>query len=238
MAKAVKQHEPEDFFVKLAKGIEKFISEHIKILIISVAVIVVGLAAYFTADYMFDRREESAYSEFGSVYLEYKDILETEEIGETADTETVNEKLLNLNEDLKKVIEAFPKSFAASESAYFIGNTLYRVERYEEAVEYFKKGYSSRSKPPIAVLCLLSEASCYEQLDDYAAAEETYKRIVSEFNDSFMVPLAKFNLGQLYEKQDKYALAEQEYTEIVTQYDWSSWKELAEKRLLIIKSFI
>lgn len=53
-----------------------------------------------------------------------------------------------------------------------------------------------------------------------------------------MVPLAKFNLGQLYEKQDKYALAEQEYTEIVTQYDWSSWKELAEKRLLIIKSFI
>ena len=121
---------------------------------------------------------------------------------------------------------------------HFIGNALYRAKRYEEAVEYFKQGYGMKAKSFIAVLSLKAEASCYEQLEEYALAEETYRRIVDEYEDSFMVPLAKFNLGQLYERQNKYELAEREYSQIVTQYDWSSWKELAEKRLLLIKGFI
>lgn len=234
MAKAVKKHEPEDLFSKTTKRIEKFISENLTVLIICSAVAVVGLASYFSIDYLIDRREKSAYSAFGKVYLSYKDIIEN---GEPED-ETVNEKLLGLNEGFQKIIEAYPNTYAASESAYFIGSILYEAGRYDEAVEYFRKGYSIKSKSLIAILCLQGEASSYEQKEEYDLAEAAYRQIVDEYEDSFMAPLAKFNLGQLYEKQDKYSLAEREYSQIVTQYDWSSWKELAEKRLLLIKGFI
>jgi tetratricopeptide (TPR) repeat protein len=246
MAKAAKQQETKDFFATLTKGIERFISEHLKILIICIAVAVVGLAAYFITDYLFDRREKSANSAFGKVYLSYREISESngsEGFDESegfveSDEEAVNEKLLSLNEDFKKVIEAYPNTYAASESAYFIGDTLYKSGRYDEAVEFFKQGYSIKLKSYIAILCLFGEASCHEQQENYSMAESAYKRIIDEYKDSFIVPLTKYNLGQLYEKQDKYTLAEREYSQIVIQYEWSSWKELAEKRLLIIKGFI
>ena len=84
----------------------------------------------------------------------------------------------------------------------------------------------------------MGEASCYEQLEEYEKAEKVYRGIIDQFDDSYIVPLIKYNLGQLYEKQDNFEMANREYSQIVTDYEWSSWKELAEKRLLLIKSFI
>ena len=219
-----------------------------KVIIITIAVIVVGLGTYFSLDYIFKINEVKANSAFGKVYLLYEDLINNEDIEE----EELNEKLLGLNEEFRLVLEEYPKTSTASKSAYFIGNTLFKTKRYNDAIDYFKKGYSkgsksrglkslrleSFSKSYIDLLCLLGEASCYEQLEEYEKAEKVYRRIIDQFDDSYIVPLIKYNLGQLYEKQDNFEMANREYSQIVTDYEWSSWKELAEKRLLLIKSFI
>lgn len=240
MSKASKQQEQLDFFARLTAALEKFITEHLKTIIIAVGVIAVALAAYFTVDYMSDRKESTAYSAFGKVYLEYKEIVP----GTPGDSGSVEggagpyAQKVELVDDFKKIIESYPKTNAASESAYIIGNILYEAVRYDEALEYFIKSREIRPKSLVAVISMKGEAACYEQMEDYTAAEEAYKKILDEYEDSFLVPLARFNLGQLYERQDKYALAEQEYSMILSQYEWSAWKELAEKRLLIIKGLI
>ena len=241
MAKAAKHQEPIDFFTKLTSAFEKFITEHLKTILMIVGVIAIGLAAYFSVDYLNDRKESNAYSAFGKIYLDYKEIgaVEGEALGDGGPVfnEAVAQKV-ELVDDFKKIIEAYPKSNAASESAYIIGNILYEAVRYDEALEYFIKSREMRPKSLVAVISLKGEAACYEQKADYTAAETAYKRILEEYKDSFLVPLARFNLGQLYESQDKYELAEQEYSMIVSRYEWSAWKELAEKRLLLIKGLI
>ncbi|UCB44983.1 MAG: hypothetical protein JSV25_12295 [Spirochaetota bacterium] len=250
---AAKHHEVEDVLTKITKKMEKFISKYLRVIIISVTVIIVGLATYFSLDYIFKNQEAKANSAFGKVYLVYEDINNNEDIEE----EELNEKLLGLNDEFKAVMDEYPKSSAASKSSFFIGNTFYRVKRYNEAIEYYKKGYNnelksrrsesrelrflklkSLSKSYIALLSLQGEASCYEQLEDYEKAEKLYREIIDHFDESFIIPLIKYNLGQLYEKQDNFEMANREYSQIVTDYEWSSWKDLAEKRLLLIKNFI
>ena len=87
------------------------------------------------------------------------------------------------------------------------------------------------------MLCLINEASSYEQLEDYEKAEIAYKRILSEFSENFIIPFTLYNLGQIYEKQDKLQNATKQYSTIVSEYEWSSWKQFAEKKLLLIKNF-
>jgi tetratricopeptide (TPR) repeat protein len=243
MAKAAKKQETVDFFTKLTVKVEKFITEHLKTILIIIGVIAVALAAYFTVDYLKKQKEKTAYSAFGKVYLDYKDIGPSKgadaslENGGPMEGGAVAKKI-DLIDDFKKIIETYPNSNAASESAYIIGNILYEAVRYDEALEYFIKSREIRPKSLVAVISLKGEAACYEQKEDFTAAEDTYKRILEEYKDSFLVPLARFNLGQLYERQNKYEHAEQEYSTIVTRYEWSAWKELAEKRLLLIKGRI
>ena len=225
MAKTVRQQEHVDFFTKLTSILEKFISENLKIILIGVGVIAVLLAAYFTVDHLRDRRESTAYSAFGKVYLEYKE-------------EESQDAKVALVDDFETIIEAHPKSYAASESAYIIGNILYDAKRYDEAREYFVKSREIKPKSLVAVISLKGEAACYEQIEDYAAAENAYLTILDEYKGSFLVPLARFNLGQLYERQENFVRAEEEYSIIVSQYEWSTWKDLAEKRLLLIKGLI
>ena len=46
----------------------------------------------------------------------------------------------------------------------------------------------------------------------------------------------RFSLGQIYEKQNMYDDARDQYNSIVTDYSWSSWADLAEKKILLLKN--
>ena len=234
MAKARHHHYPEDIFIKITKKIEHFIVKHLKVIIINISVVIIVLAAYFSVDYIFKKNEGKAQNAFDKVYLVYTDLLNKEDMPE----EELNKKLIDLNEDFKIVLNNFPKSKAAVKSAYYIGNTLYKARKYEEAVKYFEQGYTINNKFYISFLCLQKEASSYEQLGEYEKAVQVYKKIENEFSDSFILPTVLFNLAQIYEKQDKLEKANDVYSKIVSSFQWSSWKGFAEKRQLLIKNFM
>jgi tetratricopeptide (TPR) repeat protein len=225
-----------DIFSKITKNIELFIVKYLKFIVITVSVVVVALALYFSIERVYANKEEKSDNAFGKVYLVYKGISNENE--EETEEGEIAEKLLELNEDFKIVINDFPNTKAAMKSAYFIGNSLFNSGKYEEAIEFYKKGYSNKGKKYyISLLCLINEASSYEQLENYEKAEQTYKTILNEFSDDFITPFTLYNLGQIYEKQDKLQNATEQYSTIVSEYDWSSWKQFAEKKLLLIKNF-
>ena len=236
MSKEHGKTEHIDIFSKITKQIELFIVKYLKIIVITVSVVVVGLALYFSFEKINSKKLEKSDNAFGKVYLVYKDITSEKE-EETEEGETA-EKLIELNEDFKIVINDYPNTKAAMKSAYFIGNSLFNTGKYEEAIEYYKKGYSNKGKKYyISLLCLINEASSYEQLENYEKAEQTYKKILDEFSDEFITPFTLYNLGQIHEKQNKLQNASEQYSTIVSEYDWSTWKQFAEKKLLLIKNF-
>lgn len=234
MAKDRGQHHHEDLFSKITKKIEFFIVKNLKVIVISISSIIVILTAYFTIDYIIFKNEEKANKAFGRVYLVYRSILNDEEIEEE---ELIN-KLININKDFEVVIKDYPNSKASMKSAYYIGNTMYKSGRYEEAIEYYIKGHSGNSKYYVSLLSLLNEASSYEQLGQYENAVQVYEKILNIHDDKFIIPLVLFNLGQIHEKQDKLKKSNNEYSIIVSDYQWSSWKDFAEKKLLLLKNLM
>ncbi len=53
-----------------------------------------------------------------------------------------------------------------------------------------------------------------------------------------VAPTALFNLGQVLERENKLDKAKDEYARIVDDYAWSSWKDFAEKRVLLLRNFM
>jgi tetratricopeptide (TPR) repeat protein len=228
-----KKHEPkEDLLTKITKRTEQFIVRYLKIIVFSVGAVFVIFAAYFTINLTLTRKATIAENAFGKVYLVYNRILNDTSL----DSENREKQLINISEDFKFVLDEYPRSAAASRSAYYIGNILFRTEKYEEALQYYGKGSLIMKNNYSALLSLQGEASCFEQLEDYEEAEEVYKSIIEMYGDSFIIPTVRFNLGQLYEKQNKFDAAREEYNLIVSDYSWSSWSQLAQKRILLLKN--
>jgi len=232
MAKSKKQEHKEDAFTKITKKTEHFIRKHLKTILFSMAALIILAAAYFTVDHVLNTKEEEAESVFSKVYLAYSDTLTDTDL----DEEEMRESLLALNEDFKTVLDKYPKSSAASRSAYYIGNTLYRYGAYEEALENYGQGAQIKPKSYSALLCVQGEAICYEQLEDFEHARERYNHIIEKYDDSFLVPMVKFSLGQIFEEQELYNEAKEQYDSIVTDHGWSSWANLAEKKILLLKN--
>jgi TolA-binding protein len=232
MAKGKKHELKEDLLTKITKKTEQFIVRYLNIILTFIGAVVVILAAYFSINFILTKKATMAESAFGKVYLVYNRISnDTSLLAENRD-----EQLINLNEDFKFVLEEYPRSAAASRSGYYIGNILFRAGKYEEALQYYGKGSLIKKNNYSALLSLQGEASCYEQLENYEKAEEVYKTIIERYGDSFIIPTVRFNLGQLYEKQNKIDAAREEYNLLVSDYSWSSWSQLAQKRILLLKN--
>ena len=232
MAKSKKQEHKEDTFTIITKKTEQFIRKNLKTILLTVSALVILGGGYFTVDHFLNKREQEAESVFSKIYLAYSDAhadpnLEDDELKNT---------LVALNEDFRVVLEQYPKSSAASRSAYYMGNTLYRYGEYAEALENYGKGAQIKQKGYSALLCVQGEASCFEQLEDYQNAQDRYNYIIEKYSDSFLVPMVIFSLGQIYEEQELYDEAKKQYNNIVTDYSWSSWANLAEKKILLLKN--
>jgi len=232
--KEAKHHYKEDAFTKITRKLEFFLIKNLKMILISVTVATIIVALYFTINYVISKKEDKANIALGKVYLTYKDIINDKNLKK----DELNKKLLNLNENFSVIIKEFPKSKATLKSYYFIANTLYETGNYQEAIENYKNGYSLNPKFYIASYCLMGEAICYEQLEEYSKAEEIYKDVIKRYKHDFIVPTAIFNLAQIYEKEGKYEKSEEEYSIMKSDFGWSSWNELSEQRLILIKNFM
>ncbi len=229
-----KQHVHEDVFSRVTKKLEQFISQHLKTILISISTAVVLVAAYFSVDYYIKKKQQDAVGAFEKVYQVYAELTNDQDLSD----EEKEEQLTALTEDFQLVMDTYPDSKAAMKSAYYAGNILLDVEKYEQAAEYYQKGSRTDKKYYVSFLCLQKLAICHEQLDGLENAVQTYQKIRDEYEDTYIIPTILFNLGQVLEKQDKPERADEQYSLILKSYQWSSWKELAEKRQLLLKNFM
>lgn len=218
-----------DLLTRITYSVEQFLSRYLKIILFSVAGIVVVAAAYLSVHAVINARRRDAEQAFGKVYIAYRQVIDQEQ-------ENKNEKLSDLIDSFKVVMDEHTGTAAASKAAYFAGNIHYDEGRYREALEYYLEGGDTRDKSYSVMLCMQGEATCYEQLEEYDSAVEVYHELIEKFPDSFLVPKIHYDLGQIYEKLERIDEAEDEYKRVTADYSWSRWSELAEKKLLYLKS--
>lgn len=218
-----------DLLSRITYRVEQFLSRYLKIILFSVAGIIVVAGAYLSVHAVTTARRREAEQAFGKVYIAYRQVLDQEE-------ENQQEKLLDLVDSFQVVIDEHPGSVAASKAAYFAGNIHYEAEHYQEALEYYRLGTDTGDNNYSVMLCMQGEATCYEQLEEYERAAETYRALIEKFPHAFLVPKVHYDLGQIYEKLDRLDEAEDEYERITSEFSWSRWSELAEKKLLYLKS--
>jgi TolA-binding protein len=222
------QKEP-DLLSRIAHRVEGFLSRHMKTILYTASGIAVVLVAYFVVNAVVSAHRREAEQAFGKVYIAYRRVRDQKK-------DNRQDELLDLVDSFQVVIDDYPGTTAASRAAYLAGNILYDAERYQEALEYYRLGAASGKKNYSVLLCMRGEATCHEQLQEYDKAAQVYRETLEEFPDSFLVPEIHYRLGQVYERLDRMEDAEAEYQRIVSQFSWSSWSELAEKKLLYLKS--
>lgn len=99
---------------------------------------------------------------------------------------TTKSKALDLELQAYKAFYGDPQLEIASEA-----------ERYEKALELFKKSYETRKKP----YALLYIANCNYELGKYDEAAATLQDVIKRFSGSKVVPLAYYKLAMSYMKK-------------------------------------
>jgi tetratricopeptide (TPR) repeat protein len=222
-------HNEPDLLTRISHNVERFFSRHLKTIAYAVAGIAVVLSVYFVVNAVMNQRQQAAEQAFGKVYTAYDSI-------ENKDSEDALPELLELVDSFKVVIDEHPNTVAASKSGYMAGNILYRAGRFEEALDLYTTAAEVRGDKYSALLAMQGAANSLEQLSRYEEAIASYKTLLNDYPDSFLVPETHYSLGQLYEHLGMREEARQEYEQVVSDFDWSSWSELSEKKLLVLKS--
>lgn len=71
------------------------------------------------------------------------------------------------------------------------------AERYQKAIEMFKKSYASKKKPDV----LLYIANCYYELGNYDDAIKTLNDLTAQFSETAIISLAYYKMAMAYVKK-------------------------------------
>lgn len=215
-----------DLMHRITLSVEEFILRYRLIIILSISSIAVLAGAYFSVRGIINKKEREAENDFGKVYARYREEQAKEDGGDVT----------SLVESFEGVLDEHPRTAAASKAAYFAGNILYDEGSYEEALQHYLSGSEIKPRQYSALLCMTRAGACFEQLERYDEAVVVYRKIIENYEDYFIVPTIIYELAQILEQLDRLDEAEEQYQRIVSDYAWSSWSELAESKLLYLKS--
>lgn len=71
------------------------------------------------------------------------------------------------------------------------------AERYQKAIEMFKKSYASKKRPDV----LLYIANCYYELGNYDDAIKTLNDLTAQFSETAIISLAYYKMAMAYVKK-------------------------------------
>ncbi len=214
---------------RFVDGLSGFLQRHrIPIAVLAVA-IVVGIAAFAIFAEVSGRQAEQALVQLEAVQerLDGRQGLSAEE-----QSQLDEELLLELNE----ITSSYPRTYAAQRSWFIIGIIHMDNERFAEAAQSFAQTADRFPDSHLALIARANEATAHEELGDFEAALNAYRRLLDARSGSnALTARALFSLGRLTETALDDAEAAREYYErVVQEFPQSNWTSLARNRLLAL----
>ena len=138
--------------------------------------------------------------------------------------------------DLDRILDDYPKRYAAQRALYLKGNFYFRTENWEQAAQAFLEITDRFASSYLAPVAAINAAVSYEEAENYQQAITVYLRIVEDFADtSPEIPRVLFSLGRLTEttggtKEE----ALEFYNRLIDEHVSSSWTNLARDRIIYL----
>lgn len=151
------------------------------------------------------------------------------------DEENAQAMAEDLLSDIARIIDLYPRLYAAQRSLLIQGQYFYETEQWTQAAASFELIAERFPASYLAPSALINAAVAYEELADISSAMELYKRILDEYETrSYEIPHVLFSLGRLSEKSTEEEEALTYYNRIVDGYPGSSWTNLARDRIIYL----
>ncbi|MAG14191.1 MAG: hypothetical protein CMN78_06305 [Spirochaetales bacterium] len=137
--------------------------------------------------------------------------------------------------DIDRIIDLYPKLYAAQRAEFIRGRYFFEIEQWEAAAESFERMANTFPKSYLAPPALVNAAVAYEETDDFQRAKGMYNRVLSEYPErSSEIPHILFSLGRLSESADTKENALSFYNRIVDEFPTSGWTNLARDRIIYL----
>jgi tol-pal system protein YbgF len=94
-------------------------------------------------------------------------------------------------------IRTFPTAPAAAQAQYYIGESLFQLQRFQEAVTEYGKVIDNYKTSEWVPEALYKQGQSFERLKDFARARQAYEAVIKSHPDSNAAMLAKQKLPGL-----------------------------------------
>lgn len=114
---------------------------------------------------------------------------------------------------------------------YFIANSLFNKNKYEEALEIYEKFEKENPAAEETPDAIYKAAVCYYELEYYTSAIDKWKSLLEKFKSHKRAPEALYQIADTYFKSAKYKEAVINYTRLIKDYPDSQWKNVSQLRM-------
>ncbi|MFW6313901.1 MAG: tetratricopeptide repeat protein [Spirochaetota bacterium] len=190
-----------------------------------VAVVVVTLVVVFSIQ---NSRTNAALTAAEDLQSAFEDWME---VGD----ETKAEEYGELAQAASQIIDAYPRTYAASRARMVDARALAELERWDEAATRYAEIADVFPESYLAPVSLMDAAVAAESGGDTDRTLELLTRLIDEYGEnSAETPRALFSIGRIREQRDEVSDAADSYRRLIEGYPASSWTNLARNRIITL----
>ena len=165
--------------ITIGRGIEaapsgspffKTIQKNLVYLLLGLVAVLLLSGGLFLWNYFDKKNEEKASALFYQAYQIFK---------ESKQKETTLEKPMKL---FQVIISDYPRTSAGEWSCFYLGNCLFAMKKFDEAIDAYTNFLKQvSSQPQLALLAYDSLGYCYEEKKNYKKALENFQKTITPY---------------------------------------------------------
>ena len=124
-------------------------------------------------------------------------------------------KYAEASKSFQQQLKEFPKGSRANDAAYFAGECLFQLGKFEESAKYLEP-ITKQSKARYHARALYRAATCAARLKEWPTSRKHYAALISAYPKFDRLNDARYGLGLAYQMQNQIAQARTEYNKILT----------------------
>lgn len=128
---------------------------------------------------------------------------------------------------LLSIADDYSRTDAGNLATFYAANSLYQLEEYDRALEYFQR--YEKSGDFIGASAYAAQAAIQENKGAFERAGELYEQAASQYQNKLTAPRFLLNAGQAYEEAGQYDAAVDVYQRIQDEYPDSDQATDAER---------
>jgi len=206
-------------------SIGSFIERYKKAIIVVFLVVLVALIAVIATSAISKHVRKNGFEKLDTLTVE----LSKAQSGDTVDTAAEQDILVQAKE-----LASSTSGIVATRAYMFAADIDFKNKNWEYSKESWLNA-ANATNAYTTPICYYNAAVCAEEMGDMDSAIENYNKAIAD--ESFaLAPRAYFNIGRIEEQRGNFIAASEIYTQLTDKFSGNDWANLAESRLISLKS--